>query len=191
MRRWVVLPYGWALNPEEPLALLMALPVKVEKLILYRSFKVWDSGHMDSSTQRGQGLSLQDHQFRTIISLKCDSVFFYFSQLHFSPSLIPHVLFYTSCPLTLSAPLCIPPLSPAHALPQTRAKRLILALRPSKLSRLSSFSPLSLSILSNTLPVVMDTREQAGAFDLLVCGRSQQPVSKIITLRPPQMCQDI
>ena len=74
---------------------------------------------------------------------------------------------------------------------QTRAKRLILALRPSKLSQLSSFSPLSLSISSDTLPVVMDTREQAGAFDLLVCGRSQQPVSKIITWRPSQMCQNI
>lgn len=168
-------------NPEEPLALLMALPVKVEKLILYRSFKVWDSGHMDSSTQRGQSLSLQDHQFRTIISLKCLS-------FSISPNCTPPLPFFDSPRLVLYimsthpfGPTMYPSSLACSCSAQTRAKRLILALRPSKLSRLSSFSPLSLSILSNTLPVVMDTREQAGAFDLLVCGRSQQPVSKIIT----------
>lgn len=186
--RWVVLPYGWALNPEEPLALLMALPVKVEKLILYRS--LWTHGfiHTERPGPQPAGSPVQNNHF---FEMWFCLFLFLPTALLPSPSLIPHVLFYTSCPLTLSAPLCIPPLSPAHALPQTRAKRLILALRPSKLSRLSSFSPLSLSILSNTLPVVMDTREQAGAFDLLVCGRSQQPVSEIITWRPPQMCQDI
>lgn len=51
---------------------------------------------------------------------------------------------------------------------QTRAKRLILARRPGKLSQLS-FSPLSESILSNSLPGCRYGHQRAGGtFDLFV-----------------------
>lgn len=55
---------------------------------------------------------------------------------------------------------------------QTRAKRLILALRSSKLSQLSSFSPLSVSISSNTLPGCRYGHQRAGWYFWPPCVRN-------------------
>lgn len=67
-----------------------------------------------------------------------------------SMSLTPHFLLYASRPLPLSALQCFCCLA-CSCLAQTRAKRVILALRPSKLSQLSPFSLLSANISSGTL----------------------------------------
>lgn len=55
---------------------------------------------------------------------------------------------------------------------QASAKRLILALRPSKLSQLSSFSPLSVSIWSNTLPGCRYGHQRAGWYFWPLCMRN-------------------
>ncbi len=55
---------------------------------------------------------------------------------------------------------------------QTRAKRLILALRPSELSQLSPFSPLSVSISSNTLPGCCYGHQRAGWYFWPLCVRN-------------------
>lgn len=81
--------------------------------------------------------------------------------LHWTLSSIPHFLLYASCPLPLSALLCLCSLACSCFAP-TRAKRLILALRPSKLSHFSSFSLLSANISSNTLPGWRYGHQRAG-----------------------------
>lgn len=81
--------------------------------------------------------------------------------LHWTLSSIPYFLLYASCPLPLSALLCLCSLACSCFAP-TRAKRLILALRPSKLSQLSSFSLLSANISSNTLPGWWYGHQRAG-----------------------------
>lgn len=105
------------------------------------------------------------------------------------PSLIPHFLLYTSCPLTLSAPLRISLACPYPA--QTRAKRLILALRPSKLSQLSSFSPLSVSISSNTLPGCCYGHQSMVVLLTSLCEDLVSSLSLNHCLKTPQTCQHI
>lgn len=128
---------------------------------------------MDSCTQRGRGLSLQDHQFRTFNFFEICPVF----------SLSPNCMSAPRIPIIFEAPFLAlyirsaHPYSPATNLSalacscsaQTRAKRLILALRPGKLSS----SPPSLLChypfrLTPSQAVCMDTRDQAGTFDLFV-----------------------
>lgn len=93
------------------------------------------------STKKGHGL-------RTVATFQCVSLSF---------------LLFPSCPILSFLALCIMssnPYGPAthlssaarSCLVQTRAKRLILALRSSKLSQLFSFPPLSVSVSSRNSP---------------------------------------
>lgn len=139
---------------EEPLALSMTLPVKSKGKVkvahkfcekLCRTVNTWTTPHRGAMLSASKAASSQlSFLWNVLLSFLFLSIAFLYP---LPPSLIPPSLRYTPCPFTLSALLHISPLSPA----QTGAKGLIPALRPSKLSQLSSFSPLSVSISSNTL----------------------------------------
>lgn len=107
------------------------------------------------------------------MSLKCASLSFHFLSTAFchpvfdSPLLASYIMSsHHSGPTTyLSSFAC-------SCSAQTRAKRLILALRPSKLSQLSSFSLLSVSISSNTLPGCRYGHQRAGWYCWPLCVKN-------------------
>jgi len=100
---------------------------------------------------------------------------------------------------------CLPPPPPPHAFSptthlsllacpcpaKTRADRLILALRPSELSRLASFSPLSGSMSSNTLPGCRYGHRRAWWYVWPLCVRNYSAACIWImaSLKSTQICQ--
>lgn len=146
---------GLSFDPSQGVPMAFPLRPKV-KLNLNRSFSVQNCEHLDSSPERGHNSSPQDCQHTTVILLKTTSAFLFLRALSLFPFVFDSPLlarYMSTHPFGLTMYLSSLPSSlPCLCSDQTRAERLILALRPSKISQPRFFPPLSLSIWSNMLP---------------------------------------
>lgn len=147
------------------------------KLILHRRFWVqntWTLHHRESP-------SLKDWQFRPVILLICTSVFSLFYQLHCCHPdfdslcfVLYMYLYMPSHPFGLTMYLSSLACSRSD---QTRAERLILAVRHGKPSQPFSISRLSVSVWSNTLPGCRYGHQRESWYFCPPCSRNSSGVS--------------
>lgn len=165
MRRWAALPWAWTLTLTSHWACQRDLWLRAELFVglqevKWRSVSTWTLHHREVTTPPcSTACSLLSFCWNAPLLFR-----------FLPPSASPLLALYMSTDpfghtMYLSSLAC-------SCSDQTRAKRLILALRPGKLSQPSFFYSLSVSIWSNMLPGCRYGHQRAGWYFWPLCVRN-------------------